>query len=265
MDDIIEYLCRIYFTKLEAQIYVNLLQNQGLTGYQIAKNLNVSRSSVYPALENMYKNGVVLLVKGDAVSYIAENPSVLLGKLKKNFEDNANILEQKLAKINSSSSEERFVNIQGESSIIAKAKDLILKAEKEIIMNIDGDIHIFDDEIKEANKKGVRVIVFSFADLNTDGLDVESYFHQNFVANGLFPNRIMLVVDNITTLVADNNKKRKNSIGTITDNELMVSIITEHIIHDIYMLLYRRAYPDHNISKEFFLDTLLEHKRKYKR
>ena len=82
MDEMLSNLQKIGFTKLESEIYLDLIKNSGLTGYQIAKNLNISRSSVYPTLDAMYKKGYILLVQGDAQTYVAEDSEVLISRLK---------------------------------------------------------------------------------------------------------------------------------------------------------------------------------------
>ncbi|WP_455718896.1 helix-turn-helix domain-containing protein, partial [Anaerosporobacter sp.] len=57
MEDLITYLCNLHFTKLEAQIYITLLEGGELTGYQIAKKIHISRSSVYSVLDSMHERG----------------------------------------------------------------------------------------------------------------------------------------------------------------------------------------------------------------
>ena len=44
----------------------------------------------------------------------------------------------------------------------------------------------------------------------------------------------MMVSDCKLTLVADTYKARGTWLGTLTNNTLFTSIVTEHILHDIY-------------------------------
>lgn len=235
MTEMVEYLQKIGFSKLEAQIYLNLLQSSGLTGYQIAKELNISRSSVYPALESMYKKGYVMLVQGESQSYVAEDPNALLSKLKDDFYSNTNFLDTQLKNIKVGNVEERFLNISGFDQMINKTKELLRLAREEVIMNINGGISYLRDEIISLRKRGVRVIIFSFAKLDVSGLDVEYFSHETFDNSDL--SRIMLVVDFKQTLVADIYDQRPIWLGVLTNNPLMTSIVCEHIHHDIYLLV----------------------------
>lgn len=252
-----EYLQKIGFSKLESEIYIELLKGNGLTGYQIAKNLNLSRSSVYPVLESMYKKGYALLVEGDAQSYVAEDPNVLLRRLKEEFVANTNLLDRELKSITSGKIEERFINISGFDQMLIKVKELLRTAKKEVIMNINGGITYLREEIVNLRKRGVRVIIFSFMKLDVGDLDVEFYSHGFLSSHDL--SRIMLVVDFEQTLVADISENRPIWLGLLTNNTLMTSIISEHIHHDIYLLLFQRDGKETFDNKK--INTILEDKR----
>ncbi len=59
VENIITHLEMLRFSKIEAQVYVTLVKHSKLNGSQIAKILNLSRSSVYSALHNLYNRGIV--------------------------------------------------------------------------------------------------------------------------------------------------------------------------------------------------------------
>ena len=74
----------------------------------------------------------------------------------------------------------------------------------------------------------------------------------------------MLVVDYKQTLVADIYDERPIWLGVLTNNPLMISIVNEHIHHDIYLLLFEEKngtslFDDHK------LDTLMEKERHVKK
>ena len=257
----IDKLQKIGFTKIEAQIYIELLKSKGLTGYQIAKNLNVSRSTVYPALDVMYKKGYIMLLQGEAQTYIAEEPDVLLKRLNEEFVDNTKNLKTELKGIKVDNQEEKFISVSGFDQTITKVKELLASAKEEVIMNIDGGIQYFKDDIIKLRKRGVRVIIFSFAEFDTEDLDIEFYTHR--LMKRMEISRIMVVVDFKYTLVADTNEERPNWFGVLTNNPLMTSVICEHIHHDIYILLYQQESKIENPSANKKLNTLSEKASKF--
>ncbi|MBU1093666.1 MAG: helix-turn-helix domain-containing protein [Firmicutes bacterium] len=74
MNEIIESLKSIYFSEQEAKIYLYLLENPGQTVFLISKNLHISRSSVYPIIEKLKSDGILLLEYGPKELYYAEDP-----------------------------------------------------------------------------------------------------------------------------------------------------------------------------------------------
>lgn len=259
MDEIISLLEKLNFSKTEAAVYINLLKNSSLNGYQVAKNLNMSRSSVYSALDNLYKKGIVFLLPGNSQMYKAENPSVLTNKMKNDFVETADLLETKLKQIEISDSEERYLNIEGYENIISKVKELLLTAEKEVYINTDFDLNKFGKEFAELNERNVRVIVFSFSKSEVKNLPIEIYTHGNVQCVGK-ETRIMLVVDCKRTLVADRRPQREEFMGAFTDNILFASIVSEHIHNDIYLLKLKNKYKKDLFDQEIKLNTMLENR-----
>lgn len=260
MKDLVDCLCSLNFTKLEAQIYLALLEGGKLSGYQIAKKINISRSSVYAALSHMYEKGIVLLLSEDVQTYEVQKPAILFDRLKKEFAENAAAALENLQDLYENRRQERFINIKGFDTIVAHAKSLLLSAKKEVYLNTDFDLHLFEEEFQALHEKGVRVVIFSFADLNLDGLNVEFYTHHDPGCCDEIPSRIMLVSDVDATLVADCAQNRETWFGTVTNNPLMVSIIAEHIHNDIYLLKLKQKYGNDLINDSIRLNTMLENR-----
>lgn len=259
LEELITYLCNLHFTKLEAQIYITLLEGGELTGYQIAKKIHISRSSVYSVLDSMHERGILMLLQGEPLVYRAENPDTLIPKLKRQFSEDADVAQLKLKNIAKDSSQEQFFNLKGFDNVVAKARELLLLAKKEVYINTDFPLHLFEKEFKILNKRGVRIIVFSFANLNCSGLDIEFYSHYRGECIEGHPTRMMLVTDMNVTLIADAYKDRPEFLGTVTQNSLMVSIIAEHIHNDIYLLRLKEK-KNFIFDESITIGTMLENR-----
>ncbi len=123
---------KIGFSRLEALIYIELLKNQSMTGYQIAKNLNIARASVYPVLEELVKRGVAMLIAGDTNHYSAEEPSSVISRMNEEYIKSSEILKKGLSEINKSDNGKKYVNIEGFENIVNKVKELLLMSRKEV-------------------------------------------------------------------------------------------------------------------------------------
>lgn len=51
--NILDNLEKLNFTRLEAQLYIALLGEKPMSAYQLAKKVNISRPSIYNALDHM--------------------------------------------------------------------------------------------------------------------------------------------------------------------------------------------------------------------
>lgn len=257
MNLIIDKLINLGFTRTEAEVYFTLLEESDITGYQIAKRLNVSRSSVYNSLESLYRKGAVVLIPGEVNIYRPENPEILLDNLKNRFVESSSVLLDEISKLKPNNKINRYINIDGLDNLIFKTKELLKTAKAEVIINTDFDINIFADEIDSLTNKGVRVIVFSFDDLKINNELVEIYSHKRNIDDQYKRNRIMLVIDMTTTLVGGRDGYN-TFLGTYTDNKLFTSIVSEHIHHDIYLLKLKQKDNTVIFDDSIKIDSLQE-------
>jgi sugar-specific transcriptional regulator TrmB len=257
METTINLLMKLNFSRNEAVVYYYLLENPGMTVYQIAKDLNLSRSSIYPIVEKLYLEGVLLLENKDKDLYYAEDPSALLKNLSVGYEENIKTAKKALKQVFKKAERETYLNFVSYNAMIAKAKTMLLSAQKEVYINTDLDCQVFDDEFKVLEENKVRVIYFSFKKSTYKRSNVEIYSHGYEFSE---PNRLMLVVDYEFVLVGNINLLRDEWLGTFTNNPLMVRIISEHIHHDIYLLKIEQKLGTNlfEMHPDIFLGTINE-------
>lgn len=263
-EKLIQKLNELNFNRIEAKIYIVLLKYNALNGSQIARKINSSRSSVYSALNNLYKRGIVYLIPGNTNMYRAENPKILVKKMRENFEKTTNTLEEELSQLEEVNNEKSYYNLNGTQNFIDKAKELLLYAEKEVYMNTCIDLQIFKNEFDILAKRGVRIIVFAYEKLIKDNLPIELYRHPiedyDETKSKKDEIRLMMVIDLKHTLICSTNDENVEMTGTFTENSLLANIVSEHIHHDIYLLKLKEKQKTELIDKEILLDSLLEKK-----
>jgi HTH-type transcriptional regulator, sugar sensing transcriptional regulator len=257
MEQILSLLKEIHFSENEAQIYLYLLKNPGQTVFQIAKDLHLSRSSIYATINSMYLRGFLLLENGVKDLYFAEDPEALLAQLSSAYQKNVTALKDLLKYTIKEEPREPYLNISGYFSVLGKIRTLLYGAEEEVYINTDMDIQQFDDAFSHLERKGVDVYIFSFKDFDYHRTNVHIYSHGFSSPN---QSRMMLVIDLKQVLVANHNKSLNTWTGTLTKNQLMVSIITEHIHHDIYLLRLKNEMKTSifNLYPSLFFNTKFE-------
>ncbi len=280
MDSVsVDALVSLGFTVTEAKVYCAMVPEEKMNGYQIAKNLNFSRSSVYAALENLLKKGAILSIPGNTSEYTVVKPGELIDKILSNYEKNAKLAKSSLEQLSlKNNSSNLFLNIQGLQNIQDNAVQMIRCAQKEILISSSMDLKPFVEELSHAIERGVRVLVFSMMRIELYGLKVEFYGGQ--FANDSCPEiRFSIVVDNKCCLICSNDKEEfytlkqlmdnktgksfssedKDFLGMKSSNRLMVNIIQEHFHFDVY--LYKLRLKNNGgmvVTPDIQIGTLME-------
>lgn len=232
-----ECLHTLGFSELESKIYLTLLKGGTMSAYQIAKKIEISRPSIYNALEHMVNKGMALVIPNDTALYAAQNPDILLGKLREEFSRSADAAEQLLSEYTPSDFGEQYANIKGFEAVVQSAKEIMRNSRSEVYINTDMQLDRFADEFALLTEKGIRVLVYSFYNVGS-GENYELYSHGRPIENLSEPSRLMVVSDDCAAITAGPDGEGIWQ-GTVTGNRLFVKIISEHIHNDIYLLRLR--------------------------
>ena len=235
-----ETLEHLNFSRLEAQIYMALIGSEPMSAYQLAKKIAIARPSIYNALEHMLDKGMVELVPDQTALYAAQEPEVLLGRMQAEMTANLSLARQQLKEYETAKQPEVHFVFRGFETAMARAGKLLEDAREEVYLNADFDLSCFAETFHRLKKKGVRIFAFSFYDLGLNREDVEFYTHGGMLTAHQ-PSRLMLVTDRQMTLTADCSAFA-NWSGTVSNNGLMVKILSEHIQHDITLLQLQEKY-----------------------
>jgi sugar-specific transcriptional regulator TrmB len=164
MADLVEQLGKTGFTEYEAKVYVALQRVSPATGYQLAKESGVPRSTIYEVLGKLIARGAVVTQSfGDMVRYAPVPPDLLLDRMRHEFEDTLDELAQgfKHATVTPVAPGQTW-NIAGRENILAQAREMIDRAQNEIAVAV-GDDDQLDDVINwlqqaKTRKVGVTII-----------------------------------------------------------------------------------------------------------
>ncbi len=252
-----KFLLEIGFTLNEAKVYLTLLQNRYLNGYEISKLSNVSRSLVYNVIDRLVAKGFVLKSEGQINYYCALPYDKVIEKIKNDNINKLNVAREKLKNYSRIENESEYIfNIKGIDEFFSKANDLILNAKKEISISIwKEDFPKIEESLSIASKKGIKIYIFSFS--NIDFPYGELFSYQLKDPTSLFPyRRISIVVDGKEVIIGENAGDK--SICVLSKNHALVSMTTDEIVLNIFWLKYIKSkglLKDNATSDEFL--TLL--------
>ena len=256
-NDNYKFLLEIGFTSNEAKVYLTLLQNRYLNGYEISKLSKVSRSLVYNVIDRLVAKGFVLKSEGQINYYCALPYEKVIERIKNDNINKLNIAREKLKNYSRIENESEYIfNIKGIDEFFSKANDLILNAKKEISISIwKEDFPKIEESLLIAAKKGIKIYIFSFSNITFPSAEIFSYQLKD--PNSLFPyRRISIVVDGKEVIIGENEGDK--SICVLSKNHALVSMTTDEIVLNIFWLKYikSKGLLKNNATSEEFLTLL---------
>lgn len=250
---ILENLEKIGLVRKEAEVFLELLKNPASNGSQIAKALGYPRTTVYQALDSLQKKGYVnSFLDKEITLYEVIELDELLNTYRKNIDKATEFLKVELNKVEVSSKQKQFYNLNSYEDMKERLKNILKKAEKVVYINTNLDLFVFEKELKKLKEKKVRVILFSFTDIDYSKLGVEPYIRDSFNANVTEKEkRIMVAIDSTAAIIASNYEG--DFCGIYSENKLLVNIVKEHIKNDIHLMKLENEFGK-NINKIMTLD-----------
>ena len=273
--DIISELQKFGFSKVEAEVYMEVLNVPMSNGTQISKKTDISRSAIYNALERLCEKGYIYTVptEEDKKNYMATEPMEIISKLKEEWQNKAEFLEKEFLKIRNKTGETRFYELYSEESLILKIKEMILNASDEVYISTNIDIYLFREEILKMVKAGIKIFIFNYGEMIVDfnkevsesGNIFENYNVYNFkiynAYNKFFKKEekeIIMVSDIVKGFSCE--KAGEGFVGMSTENKILVKVLAENIHNNIYVNKIERVYGE-EVFEETFIESVFEKKK----
>ncbi len=159
-NDILSLLVDFGLTRQEGAVYLSLVTEGALNGYEIAKSLGISRSNAYTALSSLVDKGAAWTVDGTPTRYTAVPAE--------EFTDNAlRRLASSRMRLLASIPEKKeraggYITIRGKAQILDRLRHLILGTEERLYLALDSRIlDLYREEISSVARAGKRLVIIS--------------------------------------------------------------------------------------------------------
>jgi sugar-specific transcriptional regulator TrmB len=235
--DLIQNFENLGLSPNEAKVYLALLENHPITGYQLSKISGILRPVVYEMLNRLVEKGGARIVKSNPDTYSPVEITEFLKNIEMDFTEARKHISDKLESSLSVEDSDFFWNIIGRKNIVNRLIQLIEAAKKEIY--VTASKQEFFDPIAEALQKksseGVHVDVFSYHELQTGGLTLYSYnLPYDFETDRISKRVVEIVSDRSESLVA-NFTDDKTAKAVHSKNPAMVKLVSNGILDKIYI------------------------------
>ncbi|MCC6668351.1 MAG: TrmB family transcriptional regulator [Polyangiaceae bacterium] len=240
-DDLIEVLQELGFTSAEAKIYIALLKLSPATGYELAARSNVPRSAIYGVLKRLENQGLVNAAGREPARWVALPPADLEKVLEARFTKRLRGLKTSLESLAQPASSAITWTIQGYASVIEEAERLIAGTEKQLYGSLwNREATRLASPIREARRRGVEIIFFSFNPLDAGLGTVLSYGIDEHELEAYWPHKLILVGDQKRALLGGADQVASTR-AVLTEERALVEMAVANLVLDITLLGQRRG------------------------
>jgi sugar-specific transcriptional regulator TrmB len=236
MENLVEKLKELGFNTYEAKVYLALIKHHPATGYEISREAGVPQARAYDTLKALESRKVVVAMGGKPTTYMPITPSELLDRWERSFKGSINYLREALPSM-TGEMVEPVINIRGEDSIFAHAREMIDNAKTSLFLELwKEDATRLAESLKQAQDRGVDIKIVGYNHVELDFVEVYQHGLARTIENSLGGRWLILSADEREGIVGTVPLGDRPPQAVYTRNPGIVLIIKELIVHDIFLL-----------------------------
>lgn len=238
MEHLIEKFEEIGFSTNEAKVYMTLLKESAINGYEISKKSGVPRSMVYSVIAKLVAKEAIRELRTEPPTYIPVPVKELVMNRKRQAEETLNYLEKELQDIEKPVEINVIKHIEGRKQIIHAMQKLMKASNEEIWLSAwEEELGELHDSAVEQCKKGKTMYSLLFTDEETSSFG-NAFYHRQYTASvekHRMSQRLTIVIqDNDEVLIASFMDGQIPQAIQTTDS-MLVLLAKEYIRHDMMM------------------------------
>lgn len=228
-NELIEKIMNFGLTRQEALIYQYLVISGESTGYEVAKEVGISRSNAYNSLASMVDKGAAYLQSGTTSKYLAVNVSEFCGNKIRNLQNDKKDLEDNL-KVKEEA--DGYVTISGCQNIQDKIANMLKSVEKRVYISIAKEkLNLFEDTIIQLIDEQKKVVIITNSRPTLSNCSI-------YLSDSLMENQIRLIVDSEYVLTGDFGDSKEDTC-LYSGQKNFVSLFKDAMRNEIELIKLR--------------------------
>jgi sugar-specific transcriptional regulator TrmB len=233
-DTIVESLQQLGLSQYEARVYLGLLTHGPQNGNEVSRTSGVPSSKVYAMLERLAEDGIVARTRrGNTVEYVCVPPNDLLHKLREQYVQPLEYLQETLPEMASGNPEPEILQVESLEAIIDSARAIIRSAQTEIYLSLwEENVEPLRQDLEDADDRGVRIagMLYGAESVRVGWWQLHSYTET--VSSRIRGRMLTMVADAGETLIAHMPEHGEAS-AVRTRNPVLCLVAEEYLIHDL--------------------------------
>ena len=246
MKKLISQLQNLNFTQYESRAYLTLLQQDNISGYELAKNSGIPASKIYQVLNKLMEKEVIIALDSEPVKYTPLPPNEVLSRLKGDYLNTVNNLDSKLDEIYTKQhlSNNYIWNISGRETILRRVCDFINQSIKQIYLSVwDEEVEEIQSALMEADRRNTKLSIVHYGK-NLLGIGTEfKHGREHQIRQQRGERRLAMEIDEEKVILCHFHENG-DSNAIWTTNKGLILLAKDYIIHDIYTIRMAEKFGD---------------------
>jgi sugar-specific transcriptional regulator TrmB len=224
--DIVERLTQFGLTRHEAVIYLTLLSDGDLNGYEVAKATGISRSNTYTSLASLVEKGGAFVIEEATIRYTPVSIDEFCeNKIRKLQESKADLIRTIPSK---RTAVEGYITIKGETNILNKLRNMILEANERVYISVPNPIlDLIVADIEQAIFRGIKMVIITNGTFSLAGSTI-------YIADQPLQ-QIRLIADSTNVLTGDINNG-EHSTCLYSQKQNLVDLFKDSMKNEIKLI-----------------------------
>ena len=224
--DAVAQLGALGFGDYEARVYVTLLGQGPLSGYEVSKRSGVPRPNVYPALQRLKERGAVTVLEASRGARYAARPAAeLIERLERAHRDRLQGAAESLRRLGSDGVEPVAAAVAGDEELLARARALVAGASSQVVLAVaPATASPLAETVAEALDRGVQVTTLCLRACPAPCGSCQGALFRHDVDGGAHEHWLLVVADDREALAADLSRRGAGATGLVTHHPALVQM-----------------------------------------
>ena len=224
--DGIAHLAALGFGDYEARVYVTLLADGPLSGYEVSKRSGVPRPNVYPALQRLEARGAVTVLAASRGAHYAARPAAaLLEELARGYRQRLQGAAESLQRLGTDATDPVAAPMAGEDELLGRARAMVAGATTQVVLAVaPATAAPLADVVVEALGRGVAVTTLCQHACPAPCGSCQGALFRHDVDGPAHEHWLLIVADDREALVADLGRAGARATGLVTRHPALVQM-----------------------------------------
>ncbi len=160
-------------TRVEAEVYVFLVQNSPATGYAIAAAINRTKGATYKVLGSLAGRGAILMDDGQSRLARAVPPAEFLAQLEGRFREQRLAADEATRLLKGSRADQRIYQLTSVDQVYERVRQMLQEGQERALLEVTpGPLKVLRESLEDTATRGLDIVARVYEPVELAGIRV---------------------------------------------------------------------------------------------